>query len=59
MFFVIILVTSCSSLLSLSKLDPRDALAARVSRYNRAVLDMKVSNPTKAYGFLTDSTLGP
>ena len=40
-FFVIILVTSCRSSLSLSRLDP--AFAARVSWYSLAVLDMNVS----------------
>ena len=40
-FFVMILVTSCRSSLSLSRLEP--ALAARVSWYSLAVLDMKVS----------------
>jgi len=40
-FFVIILVTSCRSSLSLSRLDP--AVAARVSWYSLAVLDMNVS----------------
>src|SRR5216684_4852233 len=40
-FFVIILVTSCRSSLSLSTLDP--PLAARVSWYSLAVLDMNVS----------------
>jgi hypothetical protein len=40
-FFVIILVTSCRSSLSLSRPDP--ALAARVSWYSLAVLDMNVS----------------
>lgn len=41
MFFVIILVTSCRSSLSLSRPDP--APAARVSWYSLAVLDMNVS----------------
>jgi hypothetical protein len=40
-FFVIILVTSCRSSLTLPRLDP--APVARVSWYSLAVLDMKVS----------------
>jgi hypothetical protein len=43
MFFVIIRVTSCRSLLSLSSPEPPAAFAARVSWYNRAVFDMNVS----------------
>jgi len=42
-FFVIIRVTSCSSSFSLSKFELPAALAALVSRYNRAVFDMNVS----------------
>ena len=50
MFFVIILVTSCRSSLSLSRLDP--APAARVSWYSLAVLDMNVSvcDPVSQFG---------
>ena len=46
MFLVMILVTSCSSPFSLSRLDGAASAAAEavlVSLYSRAVLDMKVS----------------
>ena len=46
MFFVMILVTSCSSPFNVSRFEPvadADAEAVRVSLYNRAVFDMKVS----------------
>jgi hypothetical protein len=42
MFLVMIRVTSCSSLFSVSRAPP-PALAVRVSWYNLAVFDMKVS----------------
>jgi hypothetical protein len=42
-FFVIILVTSCRSSFNLSRPEPLAAVAVRVSRYSRAVFDMKVS----------------
>lgn len=42
-FLVMMRVTSCKSLFILSKFDDPAALAARVSWYSRAVLDMKVS----------------
>ena len=41
-FLVIILVTSCRSSFSLSKLEDA-AFAVRVSRYSRAVFDINVS----------------
>lgn len=46
-FFVMILVTSCNSLFKRSmppELESAAAVAVRVSRYSRAVLDMNVSN---------------
>lgn len=50
MFFVIILVTSCNSLFSVSNPELFAALAVLVSWYSRAVLDMNVSSKIKRVG---------
>src|SRR6267154_446783 len=42
-FLVMFRVTSCNSLLNMSKFDDPAGSAARVSWYSRAVFDMKVS----------------
>jgi len=61
MFLVMILVTSCSSPFSLSRLDGAASAAADavlVSLYSRAVLDMKVSEGGRKRSFNHEEYIG-